>query len=237
MRVTKGAQWLPVLLRVDRSGSRPAIRCGGSEAGGIRPSIASIPLLDLLCAEAGPPVPPANCCWPRCCSVLRDANRSGCFEQLRLQPAISLFRWCCSLSPMIRLGHPTTFTKNAKRRANERRHGALPGELNGRSEVKPLLSDEHFSMDGHLLQACGIHASLERIRPAGGPHRHAIGPARALALPKPAKNRAKGISAAQAQQQDAMLSRRSRRLLARKSTPTPLNASYGARAHGPTAMH
>jgi hypothetical protein len=30
-------------------------------------------------------------------------------------------------------------------------------------EVKPLLSDEHFSVDGSLLQAWASHASLERI--------------------------------------------------------------------------
>ena len=30
-------------------------------------------------------------------------------------------------------------------------------------EVKPLLSDEHFSVDGTLLQAWAFHASLERI--------------------------------------------------------------------------
>lgn len=32
----------------------------------------------------------------------------------------------------------------------------------GAPEVKPLLSDEHFSVDGTLLQAWASHASLER---------------------------------------------------------------------------
>jgi len=33
----------------------------------------------------------------------------------------------------------------------------------GAPEAKPLLSDEHFSVDGTLLQAWASHASLERI--------------------------------------------------------------------------
>ena len=36
-------------------------------------------------------------------------------------------------------------------------------KLMGATEVKPLLSDEHFSVDGTLLQAWASHASLERI--------------------------------------------------------------------------
>jgi hypothetical protein len=33
----------------------------------------------------------------------------------------------------------------------------------GAPEVQPLLSDDHFSVDGTLLQAWASHASLERI--------------------------------------------------------------------------
>jgi len=35
--------------------------------------------------------------------------------------------------------------------------------LQGAPEDKPLLSDEHFSVDGTLLEAWAFHASLERI--------------------------------------------------------------------------
>jgi hypothetical protein len=41
--------------------------------------------------------------------------------------------------------------------------GRFLEKLMGAPEVKPLLSDEHFSVDGTLLQAWASHASLERI--------------------------------------------------------------------------
>ena len=41
--------------------------------------------------------------------------------------------------------------------------GRFLDKLMGVPEVKPLLSDEHFSVDGTLLQAWASHASLERI--------------------------------------------------------------------------
>jgi hypothetical protein len=36
-------------------------------------------------------------------------------------------------------------------------------KLMGDPEVKPLLSDDHFSVDGTLLQAWASHASLKLI--------------------------------------------------------------------------
>ena len=41
--------------------------------------------------------------------------------------------------------------------------GGVAGEADGRPGVKHLLSDEHFSVDGKMLQAWDSHASLERI--------------------------------------------------------------------------
>jgi hypothetical protein len=41
--------------------------------------------------------------------------------------------------------------------------GRFLEKLMGAPEVKPLLSDEHFSVDGTLLQAWASHALLERI--------------------------------------------------------------------------
>ena len=40
--------------------------------------------------------------------------------------------------------------------------GRFLEKLMGAPEVKHLLSDEHFSMDGTLLQGWASHASLER---------------------------------------------------------------------------
>ena len=41
--------------------------------------------------------------------------------------------------------------------------GRFIEKLMGAPEVKPLLSNGHFSVDGTLLQAWASHASLERI--------------------------------------------------------------------------
>ena len=41
--------------------------------------------------------------------------------------------------------------------------GKFLQKLMGAPEVKPLLSDEHFSVDGTLPQAWASHASLERM--------------------------------------------------------------------------
>jgi hypothetical protein len=41
--------------------------------------------------------------------------------------------------------------------------GRFLEKLMGAPEVKPLLSDEHFSVDGTLLQPSASHTSLERI--------------------------------------------------------------------------
>jgi hypothetical protein len=41
--------------------------------------------------------------------------------------------------------------------------GKFLEKLMGAPEVKTLLSDDHFSVDGTLLQAWASHASLKRI--------------------------------------------------------------------------
>ena len=41
--------------------------------------------------------------------------------------------------------------------------GRFIEKLMGAPEVKPLLSNGHFSVDGTLLQAWASHVSLERI--------------------------------------------------------------------------
>ena len=41
--------------------------------------------------------------------------------------------------------------------------GRFLDKLMGAPEVKPLLSDEHFSGDGTLLKAWASHASVERV--------------------------------------------------------------------------
>jgi len=60
----------------------------------------------------------------------------------------------------------------------------------GCPEVKPLLSDEHFSVDGTLLQAWASHASLERIDGQEDPPPPPSGPGEGFGKPKEGKKRA-----------------------------------------------
>jgi transposase len=74
-----------------------------------------------------------------------------------------LFRWFVGFNPDDPIWDPSTFTKNRERLLNEQVMGRFLEKLLGAPEVKPLLCDEHFSVDGTLLQAWVSHASLERI--------------------------------------------------------------------------
>ena len=101
-----------------------------------------------------------------------------------------LFRWFVGLSPDDPIWHPTTFTKNRERLLNDHLMGRFLEKLMGAPEAKPLLRDEHFSVDGTLLQAWASHASLERIDgqddpppPPSGPERDRPPAAPATALP------------------------------------------------------
>jgi hypothetical protein len=70
--------------------------------------------------------------------------------------------------------------------------GRFLEKLMAAPEVKPLLSDEHFSVDGTLLQAWASHASLERIDGEEDPPPPPSGPGEGFGAPKPGKKRAKG---------------------------------------------
>lgn len=62
----------------------------------------------------------------------------------------------------------------------------------GAPEVKPLLSNEHFSVDGTLLQAWASHASLERIDGQDDPPPPPSGPGEGFGALKEGKKLAKG---------------------------------------------
>jgi transposase len=76
-----------------------------------------------------------------------------------------LYRWFVGLSPDDPVWDPTTFTKNRERL----RHGDVfrkfMTRLLNHPQVKPLLSDEHFSVDGTLIEAW---ASQKSFRPRDG---------------------------------------------------------------------
>jgi hypothetical protein len=97
----------------------------------------------------------------------------------------------------------------------------------GAPEVNPLLSNEHFSVDGTLLQAWASYASLERIDGQDDPPPPPSGPGEGFGAPKEGKKRAKGDF------RGVKLSNKSHRsstdpdaLLARKSNAHPALPSY-----------
>ena len=150
-------------------------------------------------------------------------------ERLLLEPLNYnlLFRWFVGLSTDDLIWHPTTFTKNRERLLNEHVMGKFLEKLMGSPEVKPLLSDEHFSVDGTLLQAWASHASLERIDGQDDPAPPPSGPGEGFGAPKPGKKRAKGDF------RGIKLSNKTHRsgtdpdaLLARKSNAHPALPSY-----------
>ena len=138
-----------------------------------------------------------------------------------------LFRWFVGLSPDDPIWHPTTFTKNRDRLLNEQVMGKFLKKLMGAPEVKPLLSDEHFSVDGTLLQAWASHASLERIDGQEDPPPPSAGPGEGFGAPKEGRKRAKGdFRGVKISNNTHRSSTDPDALLARKSNAHPAQLSY-----------
>lgn len=76
-----------------------------------------------------------------------------------------LYRWFVGLSPDDPVWDPTTFTKNRERLQNGEVFAKFMSKLLNHPQVLPLLSDEHFSVDGTLIEAWASHKSF---RPKDG---------------------------------------------------------------------
>lgn len=76
-----------------------------------------------------------------------------------------LFRWFVGLGIDDAVWTPTVFTKNRDRLANGEIAAIFMNRLLTHRKVAPLLSDEHFSVDGTLIEAWASHKSF---RPKGG---------------------------------------------------------------------
>src|SRR5512134_3798200 len=63
-----------------------------------------------------------------------------------------LFRWFVGLSPDDRVWDATTFTKNRERLQRGEVLDKFMAQLLDHPKVKPSLSDEHFSVDGTLIE-------------------------------------------------------------------------------------
>lgn len=76
-----------------------------------------------------------------------------------------LYRWFVGLAPDDPVWDPTTFTKNRERLQNGDVFQKFMAKLLNHPEVVSLLSDEHFSVDGTLIEAW---ASQKSFRPKDG---------------------------------------------------------------------
>jgi transposase len=76
-----------------------------------------------------------------------------------------LYRWFVGLSPDDPVWDPSVFTKNRDRLQNGGVFTKFMSRLLNHPQVKPLLSDEHFSVDGTLIEAW---ASQKSFRPKDG---------------------------------------------------------------------
>lgn len=72
-----------------------------------------------------------------------------------------LFRWFCGLSPDATVWDATTFTKNRERLQQSEVFERFMTALLRHPKVEPLLSDEHFSVDGTLIEAWASHKSFK----------------------------------------------------------------------------
>src|SRR3954467_14622556 len=76
-----------------------------------------------------------------------------------------LFRWFVGLSMDAEIGDVTVFTKNRDRLIEGEIAVKFMAAVLSRPDVKALLSDDHFSVDGTLIEAW---ASMKSFRPKDG---------------------------------------------------------------------
>lgn len=119
------------------------------------------PLLDSLYAERGRvSIPPEYLLRAQLLQILFaiPSERRLC-EHLEYN---LLFRWFVGLPLSEAVWHPTTFTKNRDRLLSSEVAEVFFEHIRGRADARKLLSREHFSCDGTLLEAA---ASLKSFRP------------------------------------------------------------------------
>ena len=119
------------------------------------------PQLSAMYADIGrPSVPPEQLIKATLLMALYSIRSERQFCE-RLQYDM-LFKWFLGLSVTARPFNPTTFTKNRERLLSRDVAMAVLGEVTREARKRQLVSDDHFSVDGTLLQAW---ASLKSFRP------------------------------------------------------------------------
>ena len=100
-----------------------------------------------------------------CCRYFTRSAPSASIEQLDYN---LLFRWFVGLSPDDPIWDATVFTKNRERLQEGDVLQKFMIKLLEHEKVKPLLSDEHFSVDGTLIEAWASHKSFKPKRTKNG---------------------------------------------------------------------
>jgi len=141
---------------------------------------------ELYAAEGRPSVPPEQLLLASLLQAFYGIRSERLLlEQLHYN---LLFRWFVGLSPDDPIWHPTTFTKNRDRLLNEQIMGRFLMKLVGAPEVKPLLSNEHVSVDGPAA-GLGLPCLAGADRWSGRPTASAISPRRRVAADIPGAHR------------------------------------------------
>ena len=122
------------------------------------------PDLDRMYAEVGRPSIPAERLLKSSLLIALYSVRSerAFCEQLDYD---LFFRWFLGMNFIEPSFDPTTFTKNRERLLKHRLGQALFDEVVLEADRKGLLSDEHFTVDGTLIEAA---ASLKSFKPRDG---------------------------------------------------------------------
>lgn len=117
----------------------------------------------LYASEGRPSIPPEQLLGALLVQVLYGVrSERQLIEQLNYN---LLFRWFVGLGPDDPVWDATTFTKNRERLQRGDVFQKFMSKLLGHPRVAPLLSDEHFSVDGTLIEAW---ASQKSFRPKDG---------------------------------------------------------------------
>ena len=123
----------------------------------------AIEVLKLYASEGRPSIPPEQLLSALLLQVLYGIRSE---RQLKVQLDYNrLYRWFVGLAPDDPVRDPTTFTKNRERLQNGDIFTKFMISLPDHEQVKPLLSDEHFSVDATLIEAW---ASQKSFRPKDG---------------------------------------------------------------------
>ena len=123
---------------------------------------------DRMYAENGrPSIPPERLLKASLLIALYSVRSERAFcEELEYN---LLFRWFLDMDPIEPSFDPTVFTKNRERLLKHEAGQQLFDEVVGRAHERGLLSDEHFTVDGTLIEAA---ASLKSFKPKDGEPPH-----------------------------------------------------------------